>query len=299
MSTNRRVEDDPTLTRQKGLLSHPGTLMTAGMAILFTAYIFNVGGLQTWADGLFNNFNQSTQSHNDSVVQMTMTLAPFAAGAIVLLLVYWILRSMGRGVRKMQKESRLSSRESQTMSDFCDLAAQIPTSRKVATQTYRFLMPYYHDDVRANLNDRLREDLHMTDVQVRDAMANLLHRCDRKKNLEARPEGIQTIRDLLAYVEKAPAHFLTHSAVRRLRGEKNAPLVVRSAAVGETKMVKPLHKRSGFMKAAKQPVPAAETQSPAVQAPVEPRDPVSRPVSPDPGIANGRQARPGVSFDKH
>lgn len=294
-SPNRRV-NDPTLTRQRGILSHPGTLLVSGMAILFTAYIFNVGGLQTWANSAFDNFNQGAQSHNDSVVNMTVTFAPIAAGLVILLIAYWILRSLGRGVRKMAKENRLSSRGSQTINDFCELAAKASISHKVASHTYRFLTPYYHDDVRSRLEDRLRDDLHMTETKVRDAVANLLHRCDRKKNLDAPVDTVVTVLDLMRYVEKAPAHFLTHSAVKRLRGEQKGPEIVRTAAVGETRMVKPLHKRSGMLAAVKSI--SGIRKAAAVQKPVEPRDPVARPVNPPVEIAAGRQVKRDITVPR-
>ncbi|WP_263409247.1 hypothetical protein [Terriglobus tenax] len=293
--SNRRV-NDPSLTRQRGLFSHPGTLFVAAMAILFSAYIFNVGGLQTRANASFDNFNQSAQSHNDSAVRLTMQLAPPAAGLVVLLLVYWALKTIARGIRRLGKEARLSSRDSQTQDEFCDLAAESGVSRKVATHTYRALQQYYHGDVRSLLHDRLREDLHMTEIHVYNTLSNLLHRSDRKKDLDGETGTVLTVIDLMQFVEKAPLQFLTHSAAKRVRGDQGKPEVVRTAAMGETRMVKPLHKRSGLMAAVKNI--SGMRKAAAVQKPVEPRDPVARPVNPPVAVAGGREVKRDITVPR-
>ena len=101
----------------------------------------------------------------------------------------------------------------------------------------------------------------------------------------------------MRYVEKAPAHFLTHSAVKRLRGEQKGPDVVRTAAVGETRMVKPLHKRSGMLAAVKS-ISGIRKAAVQPQKPVEPRDPVARPVNPPVEVAAGRQVKRDITVPR-
>jgi hypothetical protein len=244
--SQRENQTDPTMTR-RGLLAHPGSLATTAAALAFGAYVFNIGGFQQIADSFLGGLTADIQSRNDAVVHVTLTAIPFVAAFIVFLIAYMILRWLGRQVRYARKSVRLSGRASLDSQDFVAFCQQHDISAKVATHAYRLLKPLYHGDVRARMEDNLRRDLHMADHQVATIMGKLLFNCDRRQTIDTDPDEIRTVGDLLKYVEQAPRQSVTQSMIRQAQGEKNAATVSLTPAVGETRMVLPLHKRPGAM----------------------------------------------------
>lgn len=95
---------------------------------------------------------------------------------------------------------------------------------RIAAQAYDLLLPVYSSTMRARLDDRLVEDLHLTPSQVQDLYGNLLYNTDRNAPV-GDPPTILTVMDLLNAVQSAPRQSLVNSVVRpvaRLSGFKNA-----------------------------------------------------------------------------
>ena len=240
---------DPTLTRT-GFFSHPGTFVLAGAAALFTVYALDFGGVQKPVDDVFNDLVGRSQAAGSGVPALVISLAPFAVGFVLLVLVWMFVRWMGRAGKARKRRKMMRGRTPMSVEQFVDMASQCGVSAKVAQKTYRFLDPHELYALRVKMSDRLREDLHLSPVKVLDAMVNLLKRCDRKKSLGTDADAVRTVLDLMLYVEKAPAHFLTDEQMRMKAGSKcDLPAVARQAAVGETRMVVPLHKRSKALEA--------------------------------------------------
>ena len=285
MPQRQKRSVDPDLTR-KGFLSHPGSLATVAAAILFGLYVFNVGGTATFLDTLFGNVNKSVQSENDVVVNFTIGAVPYIIGGFAFLFILFFLMWLRKKVRSMQRRMRFNKRRSLDVQEFTQLAKQHGISAKVAMQTYRILKPSYEGNMRATLDDDLRDHLHKKDADVEVLHQRILHYTDRKKPVGGAPiENIRTVGDLMRAVEKSPTHSLTHSMARRIRGEKSDPLrkaLPKAKDMGETRMVVPLHKRIQQMEkeaaastAAKPSEPARPStpkSSPASSAPASSRD---------------------------
>ena len=238
---------DPTLTR-KGFFSHPGTLILAGTAVLFTMYALDFAGVQKPVDEFFRDIDSHAQSAGSGVPTVVLSLAPIALGLMALVGLWMCWRWIGRARKNRIKAKLLRGRVPMSQDEFVAMAAGHGVSEKVAQKTYRFLDPHESFALRVKAEDRLREDLHVSGVKVLDAMVNLLKRCDRKKSLGTDAEDVRTVLDLMLYVEKAPSQFLTDEQMRMKVGAKcDLPQVERQAAVGETRMVVPLHKRSKAM----------------------------------------------------
>lgn len=263
---------DPTLTR-KGFLRHPGSLAMAAGGLLFVLYVFNVNGTATFLDNLFSSANSSAQSHNDEVVNFTLSAVPYAVGGIALLFVFFIAVWLKKKLRLFKRRRFFRNRQSLDVQGFVLIAKQQGISTKVAMQTYRILKPSYEGNMRAKLDDDLRANLHKSDTDIDIFRQRLLHFCDRKHPIGG-PEitDTHTVLDLMQYVEKAPSHFITHSMARRLRGEKSDPLrkAALSENLSETRLLVPLHKRvEKLEKAAAAPVAqsASEAAKPATETP--------------------------------
>ena len=240
---------DPTLTRT-GFFSHPGTFVLAGAAVLFTVYALDFGGVQKPVDDLFSDLVGRSQAAGSGVPTMVIALAPAALGFVALIAFWMFARWMGRANKARQRKKMMRGRTPMSVEQFVDMASQHGVSEKVAQKTYRFLDPHEMYALRVKMDDRLREDLHLSPVKVLDAMVNLLKRCDRKKSMGTDADEVRTVLDLMKYVEKAPSQFLTDEQMRMKVGAKcDLPAVQRQSAVGETRMVVPLHKRSKAMAA--------------------------------------------------
>lgn len=265
MPQRQKRSVDPDLTRT-GLLSHPGSLATAAAAVLFSLYVFNVGGTATFLDNLFSSANTSVQSHNNQVVNLMIDAVPYIAGGIVFLFLLFVFMWLRKKLRRRQRHMFLRKRQSVDVQEFVTLAKGHGISAKVAMQAYRILKPSYEGDMRAKLGDDLRSHLQMKDLDVDVLCQRLLHYTDRKKPIGgASIQEIRTVEDLMLHVEKAPSHFITHSMARRLRGEKSDPMrkAALPANLGETRLLVPLHKLVKEMEeAATVPVPAKQMPSP-------------------------------------
>ncbi len=205
---------DPTLTR-KGLLAHPGSLFIGGLALLFFAYVFNLGGLQTYLDGFFSGLDRSVRAHNNEVATMYVAALPYLGvglGAVVLLL---LLSSLGRGAKSVKKRRKLRSREEVSLDDFTEAAAAHGVSRRVAREAYHGLAPHYRKPMCVTLSDRMTTTLQMKPVEVSDLYGNLLLQTDRKRAVGDDGGQIETVLDLLVAVEKGMPRSLSNSQERQ------------------------------------------------------------------------------------
>jgi len=259
---------DPTLTRKRGALSHPGTLLIGAVALIFFAYIFGyLPQLDTYYNSLVNSIN-GERSAAITIYQMAIPVG-IAIVTLIVVAVVWI--KIAEALQRGSKQRLVAGRPGVSEPEFLALAATYGVSAKVAQQTYKLLHTDYTKTMKVNLKDDLRRDLYWKDNHVMDVMGNLARHCDRKKNLKANPEAVRTVLDLLLYVESCPKQFITEQSIMRKRAghpERHSS-VRRAIHDGVTRMLKPLHKRDDVMKMMQTPAEqAAKAQPPAQAAPV-------------------------------
>lgn len=192
---------DPTLTRKRGLFSHPGSIFTAILAITFTAYIF---GRLPQADTAFQSLLNAINSQR-SIALTIWQIAPFVGAAIFILLIAgYMLKRLNRARKSFSKRLLVSGRTHQTEAQFTELAAQHAVSPAVAHHVYKRLLRDYGSTMRVDLTDDLRRDLHWKDTRVLNVMMNLSMACNRRKQINADAQAIRTVLDLLLYIENCP-----------------------------------------------------------------------------------------------
>jgi hypothetical protein len=265
---------DPTLTRKRGALSHPGSLLIAAVALLFFAYIF---GYAPWLDTYYNGMVSSINGQRSTAMTIYQMAQPIGLAIGVLVMVAYLWVKLSEGMKNRSKRKMVAGRPGVSEAEFITLAAGYAVSAKVAQQTYKLLHHDYTKSMKVNVKDDLRRDLHWKDNHVLDVMGNLSRQCDRKKNLKANPDAVRTVLDLLLYVESCPKQFLTESSVQR-RKYKDAGhhSGMRRAIDGVTRMLKPHHKRTEVLQAAQAPVAAA----PVAATPAAAASPAAMPVTP-------------------
>ncbi len=96
---------EPPMTR-KGLLAHPGSILIGVAGMLFLAYVFNAGGMQTALDGLLGGVDASARSQGSAVTKYFLFVLPFAAILIFAGIFYIVLSAAGRMVMSPVKEKR-------------------------------------------------------------------------------------------------------------------------------------------------------------------------------------------------
>jgi len=261
---------DPTLTRKRGSLSHPGSLLIAAVAIIFFAYMF---GALPQLDTYFNSLT-TTISGQRAAAMTIWEYAPYVGGGIVgLILLVWLYGKMSTAMKVSAKRSMVANRASLSDAQFAALTAKHAISPKVAHQTYKMLHADYGSHMKVSLTDDLRRDLHWKETHLLDTMTNLARHCDRKKNYKANPNEIRTVLDLLLYIESCTKYSLTESSVQRRKhgrphGQQSG---MRRAMAGVTRMLKPAHKRPEVMEAmqAKAAAPARSADPAAAARPVQ------------------------------
>ncbi len=91
---------DPVVTR-KGSSGSVGALVLLVAGLVFFCYIFNMGGLQTFLDGLFSGVDTKVRSHNNDVASSFTSALPYlgvGVGAVLLMVFFGIL---GRGAESL------------------------------------------------------------------------------------------------------------------------------------------------------------------------------------------------------
>jgi len=260
---------DPTLTRKRGALSHPGSLLLVVVALIFFAYMF---GLLPQLDTYFGALTHSIDNQRDTAMTIWQYAPIVGGGIVVLILCVWLWGKTADAMKASSKKSMVAGRKSLSDNDFIALTAPHGVSTKVAHQTYKFLHHDYSHSMKVNLNDDLRRDLHWKPNHLLDVMGNLARHCDRKKNIKSDPEAIRTVLDLLLYVESCPKHFLTESSVMRRRAGRDPgqPSGIRRAVQGVTRMLKPAHKREDVRKMMQTPAEQAAQAMPPAEAKPQP-----------------------------
>ncbi|WP_047488616.1 hypothetical protein [Terriglobus sp. TAA 43] len=216
-SAPRRRSTDPQIRRRRQDhrpgKSALGALITVVGAVLFLGYVFNVVGFASSADRFLSSLNASAQSWTDVVVKIVELVYP-AIGLIgVGLILFAALLFLYRRIRGAKKTRALAGREVITLEQFRKITEARGIRPRISTQAYQFLLPYYASSMRARLDDRLIEDLHMTAEQVQDLYGNLLRNTDRKKPVGART-NIVSVMDLLNAVQAAKRQSLMDSTSR-------------------------------------------------------------------------------------
>ena len=278
---------DPTLTRKRGALSHPGSLLIAAVALLFFAYIF---GYLPQADTAYNSLIRAIDGQRENAISVYKLAEPIGICLVLIALVAYLWTKASAAIRHGSKRSLVAGRPSLSEAQFAEMAAKHSISAKVAHQAYKMLRTDYTASMKVNLKDSLRNDLYWNETHLLDVMGDLARRCDRKKNLKATVSAVRTVLDLLLYVESCPKQFLTESEANRRDGIHAAPKrpsKMQRALSGVTRMLKPLHKRSDVVKAVH-----AKTAEPAHHA--KPAEPAhhAKPVQVAPQV----EKKPMLSF---
>ncbi len=131
---------DPTLTRKRGALSHPGSLLLALVAIIFFAYIF---GLLPQLDTYFNSLTHSIDNQRDTAMTIWQ-YAPLVAGGIAALIALaWLWGKAVDALQHSAKQSMVAGRIGLTEEQFVALTAKHSVSAKVAHHAYKLLQADY------------------------------------------------------------------------------------------------------------------------------------------------------------
>ena len=267
---------DPTLTRKRGALSHPGSLLIAVVALIFFAYIF---GALPQLDTYFNSLTTAISGQRAAAMTIWEYAPYVGAGIVALILLVWFYGKMSNAMKVSSKRSMVANRTPLSDAQFAALTAKHAISPKIAHETYKTLRADYGSHMKVSLTDDLRRDLHWKETHLLDTMTNLARHCDRKKNYKAKPSEIRTVLDLLLYLESCTKYSLTESSVQRRKHGKphGQQSGMRRALAGVTRMLKPAHKRSDVLHAmhakpaepaaAARPVDPAATARPAQAAP--------------------------------
>jgi hypothetical protein len=216
---------DPTLTRQ-GPLAHPGSYLWGLGGILFVAYVFNAGGLQTWLDAFLGGIDKSAKSHNDEVATFVIAALPYLGFGLVAILLFLILNSLVRSAQSALKRWRLGRRGEVSVDDFIEQAAQYQVGIKVAREAYRQLLPHYEQQRSVRLSDRFDGILRMKPVDVSDLYGDLLRSGERIRRGGDDGSRLETVLDLILAVENAEFRSLSDSKLH-LRAEREANALVR------------------------------------------------------------------------
>jgi hypothetical protein len=246
---------DPTLTR-KGALAHPGSLFLGFAALFFFAYVFDLAGLQSWLDGLFNALDARARSHNNQVSAFVIAALPYVAVGLGAFLLIVALMMLGRLAQKVRKRRRLGNREPVSLHEFAEAAAAHGISTKVAREAYRELRPHYGKEMRVKLSDRMIATLSLKPIEISDLYENLLRQTDRQRTAGDDGGEIDSVLDLLACVEKSRFRSLSHS---KLHLRREQPAAARRGGVTTGHRIKESLLRSAARQAAK-----TEAKAPAV-----------------------------------
>jgi len=227
-SSPRRRITDPRVRRRhndhKSGKSAFGALITLVIAVLFLGYVFNVVGFATAADNFFTGLDASAKSENDVAARVVALVYPAIGLLVAALVLFSMLRAVYRSIRGAKKSRALAGREVITLDKFKRVTETRGIRPRIATQAYQLLLPFYASSMRARLDDRLIEDLHMTAQQIQDIYGDLLLNTDRKA-IPGEEPAIFTVMDLLQAVQSAKRHSLMDSMVRpvaRLSGIRRA-----------------------------------------------------------------------------
>ena len=241
-SAPRRRSTDPQLRRRQDdhnpAKSAFGALVTLVICVLFLGYVFNVAGFATAADSFFIGLDSSAKSEGDVAARVVALVYPILGLLVVALLLFAVLRAIYRSLRGAKKSRVLAGREVITLEKFKRVTETRGIRPRIATQAYHLLLPFYASSMRARMDDRLIEDLHMTTQQVHDIYGNLLLNTDRKAVPGDEP-AIFTVMDLLQAVQSAKRHSLMDSVIRPAMRASGIRRAVRTSAEEDENAIVP------------------------------------------------------------
>lgn len=191
----RRREADP-VRRRRERDHRKNNSSNALLSILAAALLLSC---------VLNVYSFSTTSHFDkaALIALTTVALPLLAIASMALVLYGPFSWVSGATRTAHG---FPSRSSISEEHFCEISEAHGIRPRIAAQAYPLLLPHCHK-MRTRLDDRLREDLHLSDTQISDLLAKLLHNTDRRPRVSA-SSVFATIFDLLQYVQDAPRAFL-------------------------------------------------------------------------------------------
>jgi hypothetical protein len=178
------------------------------IALIFFAYVMNIGGAQVYLDGVFNGLDRSGRSENDTVANAVVSAVPYAEIGAIAVGVCILLMLLAKGLKSGAKAQRLSTRRMISVQEFIGLAAEQGVSEKVAKETYSLLLPHYSNRMRTRLTDSLASDLDLTESDQKDLFGNLLRQTDRTRDQHAGQVEIETVLDLMLAIERSPSRFV-------------------------------------------------------------------------------------------
>jgi hypothetical protein len=192
----RRRETDP-VRRPRERDPRKNTSSNALLVILAAALLLSCA---------LNVYSFSTANHFGKAGLIALATAAFLLLAIAAT-AFAIYGPLSWTTSATETSRRLPDHSAISEEHFCEISEARGIRLRIATQAYSLLLPHCHRKMRTRLDDRLREDLHLTDTQISDLLAELLHNTDRRPRVGA-PSVFATILDLLQYVQDAPRAFL-------------------------------------------------------------------------------------------
>ena len=212
-STPRRRATDPPIRRRKDDRRKPrvGVIaLVAAISALAIAYAYNFGGTRAIITGIIPGLVPAGQSNNAEAISLAMTAIPLLLLLVVAIGGFLLLRAGVRSTRRLNKKRKFAGREVITLEHFRYITAARGIRPRVSTYAYKLLLPHYQRHMRVRLEDRLHEDLQLSDRQIAEMLMKLLRNTDRKPAMGATPVLISVL-DLLQTVQDAPHAFFQES----------------------------------------------------------------------------------------
>jgi hypothetical protein len=186
-----------------GLRASPGSLTSGWAAMVFFAYVFNFGGLQTWMDSLLSGLDTNVRSHNNEVVRWFVEALPFFGMVLMAMILFLILSKLSGGSGR-NSSARAGGKHPKrtTLDEFVHAAAGHGVSERVAREAYSLLAPRY-GRASIGLADSFDTRLAMTPAQIADMQGTLMRYTDRQTTPGGRGAEVQTVLDLILTVERS------------------------------------------------------------------------------------------------
>jgi hypothetical protein len=148
-----------------------------------------------------------TQSRQVAVVGSIANAVPYLLIFFAALLAIFFAIRFGAAVNALRVIAFLRHREAKSLERFLLEAREAGVSKKVATEAYAILTPYYRKVMRVQLDDHLIGDLRLSQYAVLDAAGNLLARSNRMRRPGESSPKSPTVVEWMLYVEHSPPAF--------------------------------------------------------------------------------------------
>jgi hypothetical protein len=208
-----------------------GTFAIILGAVLFLGYFFNVGGFATASNALFSGPSTSSSTKINALSEMALPLAGLVVAAfLVLQFVRWSVY----GSKGFQTTSKLTRRPVITLEQFKRVAGDRGIDPSVAIRAYQLLLPFYQRRKRARMDERLVQDLRMSNSQVKDMFANLLRHTGGKARPATAEELPVTVLQMLQTAQRSasglPDNVHNHSVSSVVSTLGSSPRATREMA---------------------------------------------------------------------